>query len=99
MSKRSGFDKLKEDFPIFTIENKTSIPRTLDIAGSEDILFPAGAVKDVLASDLIQMPNSLMFRVKNPTVKDLVKYGLIETVPATAPVKEETPEPVARINQ
>ena len=78
MSKRSGFEHLKEDFPVFTIQNKTGVTKHIDLADGHDVPIPGKSTAKVKSAELHQMPNSIFFRVTDPDVQTLAKYGVIK---------------------
>lgn len=84
-----GFEQLKADFPVFTIENRLNIAKGIPIANGEELLVPPKATVEVSSSHLYQMPDSTVFRVKNPTTADLVLYGILKTVTSEAPVESK----------
>lgn len=86
MSNKKGFEALKQDFPVFQIENKTSVGRILDLIGDDDVLIPANAIVPIDSSKMYQMPNSSYFRVREPKMSDLIEYGILK--PAESPKTE-----------
>jgi len=89
MSERKGFEHLKEDFPVFIIANKLNVAKTLDLIGDNDVTIPAKAEVPIDSSHLYQLPDASIFKIKSPTISDLVNYGLIKRGGA------EQPDPVA----
>ena len=90
MASKQGFDALKQDYPVFQIENKTNVSKILDLIGDDDVIIPPNSIVDIDASKLYQLPNSTIFKLKYPKVSTLIEYGLIKT--AEAP-KTDAPKP------
>ncbi len=78
MSKRSGFEHLKKDYPVFQIKNLTDVTKTLDLIGDNDVQIPGKTTVPIKSEDLYQMPDSSFFWVIEPNMRTLVKYGIIK---------------------
>jgi hypothetical protein len=95
---RTGFENLKEDFPIFIVENKTNITKHIVLADNHDVPIPGLTKRPIESANLIQMPNSKFFRMINPDIPTLVAYGLIKVAASAEPTVAPTSPSAASDN-
>lgn len=74
-----AFTLLKMDFPVFTLVNKKAFPQHIAIRGGESVQINGNAEANVDSTQLIQLPDTSIFRYVSPTFEDLIKYGLIKS--------------------
>lgn len=91
----SPFDKLKKDFPVFTIKNKSMTAKHIALANGEDIQVQPGATVDITSANMIQLPDLSSFKCVNPSTSKLISYGIIKSnKPAAEPATKSEPETV-----
>jgi len=82
------FESLVKEFPIFVVKNKTAITKNIPIKDNEELVVPSHAIVKIDANLLGGIPSSTFFKMVSPSVKDLIKHGLISSK------KEDIPAPV-----
>lgn len=70
-------ERLKSEFSIFVLKNKSATPTELFLRDGESVNFPGFSTKKVASANIIQIPNSVFFEFISPTISDLVRVGVI----------------------
>lgn len=91
----SPLEKLKKDFPVFKVFNKTMVAKHIRLANGEDVQIQPASYGSVLSNELTNIPDMSAFKMVSPSTADLVKYGILKksTKASASPVAPETPAP------
>ena len=89
----SAFELLKQDFPVFELQNRRVIATQIELAGGDSVLAQPNATIKVKSEQFIQLPNLTYFKFVSPTIQDLVTYGVIQKGKKSE--SEPTPSPAS----
>lgn len=86
------FEKLKQDFPVFKVFNKTAVSKHIQLANGEDVQIQSNSFGSINSSELTQIPDMRSFRMESPSTSDLIAYGVLEKKVAPTPPAPVVPE-------
>lgn len=85
------FEKLVKICPLFVVENKTSIPQTIYLKDNDSIHVMGNARTRIKSERLLNLPDSTVFRLVQPTLEQLIDSGIVTS--AEAVIIEGDPAP------
>ena len=90
---KTPFETLIEEFPVYVVKNKVPVSKNIPLKDNEELVVPAHGTVKINSYLLTGIPSSTYFKSISPSVKDLIRLGLIETVLKPAvPVTDPEPE-------
>lgn len=78
---KTPFESLIEEFPIYVVKNKMPFSKNIPLKDNEELVVPAHGVVKINSSLLTSVPSSTYFKSISPSVKDLIRVGIIENPP------------------
>jgi hypothetical protein len=98
------FERLKKDFPRFTLSNRMNTAQIIPLKDGNDLQVQPDATVEIDAADLHQIPDYTIFKLLNPKMKIIQQYGVYgdtqentvrKDTQSTAPSTLSNPAPVA----